>query len=226
LGEKVVVILSGGLDSITLLYKLHSKGFDCYPITFVYGQKHVKELQFAIANCEKLGLKEKHKVIDLHDLQKVLNSALIQSDNIIPNVRYEEQRTQQVLSKTVVPFRNGVFLSVAVGMAGSIGARAVAYGAHANDFATYPDCRPDFVTQMEKAAQMGINDLEFKILSPFVHYTKAMIVRDGEEYGVDFNNTWSCYRGGEVHCGDCPSCAERMRAFDEAGVKDPTTYAL
>jgi 7-cyano-7-deazaguanine synthase len=226
MGEKVVVILSGGLDSTTLLYRLHSKDFDCYPLTFVYGQKHVKELQFAIANCEKLGLKEKHKIVDLHDLQRVFSSALIQSDNIIPNVRYEEQRTQQVLSKTVVPFRNGVFLSVAIGMAGSIGAQAVAYGAHANDFATYPDCRPDFVDQMEKAARMGLNDSGFVILSPFVRYSKAQIVKEGTKYNVDFNITWSCYRGEEVHCGDCPSCAERKRAFDGAGVKDPTSYAF
>ena len=224
--EKLVMILSGGLDSVTMLHRL-DQTYDCYPVTFLYGQKHNREIEYAAQNCEKLGIfAQDHKIIDISDLNNVLNSALIQTDYEIPDTTQEEQRTQAVLKKTVVPFRNGIFLSIAIGYAASIGATLVAYGAHKNDFAVYPDCTPTFVRHFNRAAQDGLGTLNFDVIAPFLHYTKSDIVQEGDKLGVDFKLTWSCYRGGKIHCGHCPSCSERKRAFEEANVRDPTIYTV
>ena len=221
--EKVVVIVSGGLDSVTLLHRFVKKGYDCYPITFSYGQKHVKEIEYAKRNIVKLGL-QNHKIVDVTALSDTLSSALIQEANTIPDTSQEEQRTPEVLKKTVVPFRNGIFLSIAIGYANSLGIKTIAYGAHKNDYATYPDCRPAFVYAMELAARQGLEDYDFQLLAPFVSMTKAQIVREGQTYGVDFSLTWSCYRGQEKQCGNCPSCVERKSAFK--GIEDPTEYGI
>ena len=219
---KVVVILSGGLDSVTLLHRFVRGGYDCYPITFSYGQKHVKEIEYAKSNVLRLDLQNQHKIVDVTALSDTLSSALIQEANAIPDTSSEEQRTPDVLKKTVVPFRNGIFLSIAIGYANSLGIKIIAYGAHKNDYATYPDCRPTFVHAMELAARHGLEDYDFRLLAPYVLMTKDEIVKEGQAWGVDFSLTWSCYRGGDKHCGNCPSCVERKNAFKE--IEDPTVY--
>ncbi len=217
-----VAIISGGLDSSTMLYKLCRDGDDVRALTFLYGQRHEREVQSAESICRTLGVD--HKIVDLSTLKDLLSSSALTNTSItIPNVP-ETVEHYDTLKSTVVPNRNAILLSVAVGYATSLGANKVYYGAHASDRGVYPDCRPEFVLALERALQVGTGNGNLRIVAPFVDMTKADIVRLGGKLAVPYGITWSCYKGGRKHCGVCSSCRERKLAFNEAGVRDPTEY--
>lgn len=220
---KSVVIFSGGLDSTTLLFKLKNENHDVHAVTFSYGQKQSRELNSA----RKIGLSldVNHKIIDLSSLSHVLDSALTNPNIKIPKVPASAQ-FYETLTTTVVPNRNAIFLSIAAGYAQSIGARNLYYAAHYSDRGMYPDCRPEFISEFEKMVRLSLVNDDFCVESPFVNRTKGEIVKLGNKLKVPFELTWSCYEGGEKHCGACSACRERKRAFDEARVNDPTVYRV
>ncbi|HLE24066.1 MAG TPA: 7-cyano-7-deazaguanine synthase QueC [Thermodesulfobacteriota bacterium] len=220
---KAVIIASGGVDSSTLLYKTVKEGCETYGLTFIYGQKHKREIESAKKICE--GLNVHHKVIDLSILKDILSgSALTDSGVEIPEVP-ETAEHYETLKTTIVPNRNSIFLSVAIGYTVSMGANHVYFGAHHSDRGVYPDCRLEFVEAFEHAERLANDSSLLVVAAPFVNMTKSEIVKLGVELGVPYKETWSCYKGGEIHCGVCSSCRERKRAFQEAGVVDPTEYA-
>jgi 7-cyano-7-deazaguanine synthase len=222
---KSVVVLSGGMDSATALYKVindseSSNSEDVHALSFDYGQRHVKELAYAAALCATLGVR--HTVIPL---VIPLASALTDAEREIPLGHYAHESMQQ----TVVPNRNAIMLSIAWGVAVSEDASQVVAGMHAGDHPIYPDCRPEFVHQLEQALRLGnegFGDPALHFFTPFITMNKADIVREGSAYHrpVPFDQTWSCYLGRELHCGQCGTCVERKEAFDLAGVPDPTAY--
>ena len=217
-----IAIASGGLDSSTLLYKLVREGEDVKALTFLYGQRHERETNSARTVCQVLGVDL--KVVDVSNLGSVLSSSALTNKMItIPNVP-ETVEHYDTLKTTIVPNRNAIFLSIAVGYAISLGAHRVYYGAHASDRGVYPDCRPEFVKALESALQIGTDERELRIIAPFINMSKSDVVRTGLRLGVPYHMTWSCYKGGTKHCGVCSSCRERKRAFAEAGIKDPTEY--
>lgn len=220
--DRAVVIASGGIDSTTLLYKVVGEGLAPYALTFVYGQKHEREIESARKICSGLGVP--HRVVDLSSLKGLLSgSALTDSRVEIPDVP-ETAEHYDTLRTTIVPNRNAIFLSIAVGYAVSLGASRVYFGAHFSDRGVYPDCRPEFVGAFERAERLAVDSSELRIEAPFVDRDKRDIVSLGASLGVPYGETWSCYKGGERHCGACSSCRERKRAFAEAGVPDPTLY--
>jgi len=215
---KVVLIYSGGLDSTTLLYHLRHEGHELRCLGIDYGQRHRRELASGKAICAPLGIE--YRIADLSSIRPLLAGSALTGDADIPAGHYTEQRMQQ----TVVPNRNMILLSVAIGWAVSLKYDAVAYAAHAGDHTIYPDCRPAFAEAMARAA--GVCDWRpIKLHCPFIDKSKADLVRRGAELGVPFEKTWSCYRGGELHCGRCGTCTERREAFRLAGVADPTEYS-
>lgn len=220
-GGKAVAIVSGGMDSTVLAYDLAQ----CYELTllsFNYGQRHAKELQYAARTASKLGVA--HHVIDLTNVTHLLGGSSLTSGNIdVPDGHYAADN----MRITVVPNRNAIMLSVATGVAVSIGANVVATAVHGGDHYIYPDCRPEFVKAMDAAmavATLGFSAPTFRLFAPYVHWSKADIAAYGSSLGVDFADTWSCYKGGDVHCGSCGTCYERREAFNDAGVPDPTEY--
>ena len=215
----MVVILSGGVDSTTLLYDAISLGYDVYPITFYYGQKHDKEVQAALFILQNLGMGSRYKVLDISVLGQIAPSSLTRKEAGIPKGHYEDESMKQ----TVVPNRNMVFLAFATAYAIGIGADKVAYGAHGGDHAIYPDCRPVFVDAMSKAMKL-CDYKEINLLTPYLHLSKTDIVRRGWELGVDYSLTWTCYEGKELACGRCGACTERLEAFKENGLEDPIKY--
>ncbi|MDH7556762.1 MAG: 7-cyano-7-deazaguanine synthase QueC [Candidatus Methanosuratincola sp.] len=212
--ERAVVVVSGGLDSTTVLYYALERGFSAFPLTFDYGQIARAEIRSAEAVSRRLGLP--WRLVDLSGLSDLYMGATSLVDRGI-------EITREFSRPIIVPFRNAVLLSAAVAYADSIGARLVLYGAHASDAENYPDCRREFVEAMERAARLGTGS-EISIEAPLLSLKKSEVVRLGARLGVPFELTWSCYRDGEVHCGSCESCENRRRAFIEAGVKDPTEY--
>ncbi|MGQ0792618.1 MAG: 7-cyano-7-deazaguanine synthase QueC [Deltaproteobacteria bacterium] len=219
---KAVVIVSGGLDSAALLHKTVSEGFETLALTFLYGQKHEREIESARKICSALGVS--HKVIDLSALGEILRgSALTDASVDIPEVP-ETSEYYETLKTTIVPNRNSIFLSIATGYAVSIGAERVLFGAHHSDRGVYPDCRREFVQAFEQAARLATDLPGLVISAPFVEMNKSDIARLGAALGVPLALTWSCYKGGAAHCGVCSSCRERKRAFWDAGLIDPTEY--
>ncbi|MCC2275455.1 7-cyano-7-deazaguanine synthase QueC [Streptomyces sp. ET3-23] len=218
-----VLIFSGGLDSVVTAYVLRERGSSVSLISFNYGQRHVKELAHAARLADQLGVA--HDIVDLTSLGRILGgSALTDLRVPVPHGHYRAQ----TMRSTVVPNRNAIMLEIAAGAAVASGADAVAFGAHSGDHAIYPDCRPEFFNAIEasiKAGNDGHIDPAFQLVAPFLELTKADIVREGARLGVPFELTWSCYEGGEVHCGACGTCVERREAFAEAGVDDPTVYS-
>lgn len=212
--ERAVVVVSGGLDSTTVLYYALERGFSAFPVTFDYGQIARAEIRSAEAVSRRLGLP--WRLVDLSGLSDLYMGATSLVDRGI-------EITREFSRPIIVPFRNAVLLSAAVAYADSIGARLVLYGAHASDAENYPDCRREFVEAMERAARLGTGS-DISIEAPLLSLKKSEVVRLGARLGVPFELTWSCYRDGEVHCGSCESCENRRRAFIEAGVKDPTEY--
>ena len=217
--RKVVVLVSGGLDSVTALYDAARDCEVLAGLSFTYGSRHnERELPFAADHCARLGVP--HRVLTLDFIGAEFESALLRSGGPVPDGHYEDR----TMRDTVVPFRNGIMLSVAAGWAESRGAEALVIAAHGGDHAIYPDCREEFLSAMSEAIRCGTY-AGLRILRPFVARRKSDIVRRGTELGVDYARTWSCYKGGPVHCGACGTCVERREAFLEAGVPDPTTYA-
>ena len=218
----VVAVVSGGLDSAVLAHVLRADGWELRLVSFDYGQRHAVELEHARALAAALGVP--HDVVDLRSAGALLSgSALTDPDVEVPDGHY----TDDSMKATVVANRNAIFASVAIGVAVAEGAGAVALGVHAGDHPIYPDCRPAFIdaTQhLARVANEGFVADDFQVLAPFLTWSKADIVRRGAALGVDFAATWSCYRGGDVHCGTCGTCVERREAFELAGVDDPTAY--
>jgi 7-cyano-7-deazaguanine synthase len=217
-----VAICSGGLDSVTLAYKLAAEAAPNRLVSFDYGQRHRKELAFARRCAQALGVP--HDLIDLTAITPFLKgSALTDAASVeVPDGHYAEES----MRITVVPNRNAIMLAIAFGVAAGERATAVAAAFHSGDHFIYPDCRPAFVETFGAMQRRALEDLwEVELRTPFVHMTKADIVRVGAALGVPFAETWSCYRGDELHCGRCGTCVERQEAFHLAGVDDPTAYA-
>lgn len=222
MNKKAVIILSGGIDSATLLYSSVKKGFDVDCITFNYGQKHSKEIDSALKVSNALGVP--HRVIDLSELRELLSgSALTDATVDIPEVP-ETAEHYDTLKSTIVPNRNAIFLAIAVGYAMSKRAENVLFGAHHSDRGVYPDCRQEFVESFQTSERLATANPDLNIRAPFVDMDKSQIVKLGAGLGVPFKETWSCYKGGRVHCGVCSSCRERKRAFLDSEVHDPTGY--
>lgn len=214
---KAVVVLSGGLDSTTLLYDVIAQGYEVSAISFNYGQKHNKELTFAAQTCKKLGVP--HKIADLSVLNDLAPSALTRDDIDIPEGEYDDE----VMKVTVVPNRNMVLLSLATSYAISFGAEKLFYGAHAGDHTIYPDCRKEFIDSMTESIKL-CDWANVKLEAPYWDIDKGDIAIKGKELNVDYSLTWTCYVGGEKACGKCGACVERLEAFEKAGVKDPIEY--
>lgn len=214
-----VVIYSGGLDSTVLLHHLHHQGGELAALSVHYGQRHAREIACARRQCARLGVE--HREADLRTLAPLLgDNRLTDHDRPVPEGHY----TEDSMKATVVPNRNMILLAVATGWAISRQADGVAYAAHSGDHAIYPDCRREFADALDAAIRLA-DWHETRLIRPFVDWTKADIVRRGAELGVPFADTWSCYVGGEAHCGRCGTCIERREAFHLAGVADPTVYA-
>jgi 7-cyano-7-deazaguanine synthase len=216
--KKVVVLLSGGMDSVTALYQAAKDYEVVATLSFHYGAKHNdKELPMARWHADELGVP--NIVIPLAFIGEQFASDLLAKGGEIPKGHYEED----TMKKTVVPFRNGIMLSIAGGFAESKEAQGLVIAAHAGDHAIYPDCREDFMKAMAEAIRLGTY-AGIEVLRPFIAMTKAEIAKRGDELGVDHRHTWSCYVGGDMHCGECGTCVERREAFMLSGVLDPTPY--
>lgn len=217
ISEKVVVIYSGGMDSFTVLNRALKDGKQVFALSFDYGQKHVKELKYAAGVCEELGIA--HKIIDISAINELIGGSSL-TDNIdIPEGHYEEDS----MKSTVVPNRNMILLSMAVGYAVSLDAAQVYYGAHSGDHAIYPDCRPEFVEKMNDVCQIA-NYQPVEIHSPYLKQSKIDILTDGLSMNLDYSKSWTCYNGREKACGKCGACQERLEAFEKNGVTDPLPY--
>lgn len=217
--QRAVVIFSGGLDSTALLYHLRDAGYEVKALSVNYGQRHRdQELGAAESICRHLGIER--KVLDLTSLvaffgQNSLTDATVE----VPEGPY----SQNTIPLTTVPNRNMILLSVGIAWAVSLGFDAVAFGAHAGPRTNYPDCSPGFAEAMHRAAH-ECDERRISILAPFVTWDKGEIVRRGMELRVPFELTWSCYKGGTKHCGQCGTCIDRKEAFQKCGIVDPVSY--
>ena len=210
---KAILIYSGGMDSTTLLYEY--KDSIKLAVSFDYGSKHnAREIACAVENCRRLGIP--HRIIPLEFIGKYFRSDLLLSGGEIPEGSYDDEN----MHSTVVPFRNGIMLAVAVGLAESYDVDAVLLANHAGDHAIYPDCRPSFIEAFDRAAEKGTYN-GVRIVSPYCLLTKRDIALRGKELGIDFSLTYSCYKGGDKHCGRCGTCTERKEALEGF---DPTEY--
>ena len=215
---KVVVLCSGGMDSVTALHWARVHHAVAAVLSFDYGAKHNhREIPFALEHARKIGAP--HRTIPLDFIGKYFASDLLQSGGDIPEGHYAAGN----MRRTVVPFRNGIMLAAAAGFAESVGAAGLVIAAHSGDHTIYPDCREDFMRAMGDALRLG-TDAGIELLRPFIALNKGQIVAEGVRLGVDYARTWSCYMGGKVHCGKCGTCVERREAFQQAGVPDPTVY--
>ena len=211
-----VIILSGGMDSVTLLHAF--KAQIQIAITFDYGSNHNKrEIEMAKYHYQQLGIE--HIIIPFEFIGKYFKSSLLAGADAVPDGHYADEN----MKSTVVPFRNGIMLSIACGIAESRELNYVMIANHTGDHSIYPDCRATFIDSMSEAMSYGTYN-NVKIEAPFTTLTKTDIARLGNELGVDYTKTYSCYKGGEKHCGTCGTCTERKEAFRDAGVKDPTEY--
>lgn len=213
-----ILILSGGMDSVTLLYDYQDR--IQLAISFDYGSKHnSREIPFAKLHCQRLGIE--HLVIPLDFMQRFFQSSLLKGGEEIPEGHYADEN----MKSTVVPFRNGIMLAIAAGMAESRGLKNVMMVNHGGDHAIYPDCRPEFVDAMDRAITAGTYE-GVKLLAPYTSLTKTQIALIGKKIGINYAETWSCYKGGEHHCGKCGTCVERREALAEAGIPDTTKYEM
>ncbi|MFQ3288263.1 MAG: 7-cyano-7-deazaguanine synthase [Alteromonadaceae bacterium] len=217
MSNKVVVIYSGGMDSFTVLNRAIKDGKEVFALSFDYGQRHVKELKYAAKVCK--GLNVAHKVIDISAINQLLAGSSLTDDIDIPEGHYEAEN----MKSTIVPNRNMILLSLAVGYAVSVEASQVYYGAHSGDHAIYPDCRPEFVSKMNDVCQIA-NYEAVEIFSPYLNVDKTAILTDGIAMSLDYSNTWTCYNGRKKACGKCGACQERLEAFANNNITDPVPY--
>ncbi|MDD7759871.1 MAG: 7-cyano-7-deazaguanine synthase QueC [Bacteroidales bacterium] len=211
-----LIVLSGGMDSVTLLYDY--RDVVALAVTFDYGSNHnAREIACARIHCRRLGIE--HIVIPLAFVAKYFKSSLLSGADAIPEGNYDDEN----MKSTVVPFRNGIMLAVACGIAESRDLRRVMLANHFGDHAIYPDCRRDFVDAMSEAMRCGTY-CGVTVFAPYTDITKADIARRGAQLGIDYAETYSCYKGGEHHCGRCGTCRERREALAVAGIADPTLY--
>lgn len=203
-----VIVFSGGMDSTTMLYEFREQiGL---AITFDYGSlQNAREQNYAILHCKRLGIK--HLIIPLEFMHKYFKSALLKSADDIPEGSYEDEN----MKSTVVPFRNGVMLAIACGIAESFGFKKVMIANHSGDHVVYPDCRPEFVEAMSAAMSAGTYE-KITICAPYTNISKKDIVKRGMSLGINYDETYSCYKGGKEHCGKCATCIERMEALQFA----------
>ena len=213
---KCVVVLSGGPDSSTLAYWTKDQGYDVSAITFNYGQISVKEIEHAKKIVAELNVPQ--QIVDLSSLRDIFQGVTSLVDENI-------EMTQEFSQSIIVPFRNAVFLSVAVAYASSVNSTRILYGAQLSDAQNYPDCREEFYKSFEKTARLG-TDKQIIIDAPFSDKPKSEVIKLGVKLGVPYDLTWSCYLNKERHCGKCESCRNRKNAFIEAGINDPTEYLL
>ncbi len=216
---KVIVLLSGGMDSTVAFYQARAEGHEVLAgVSFDYGSKHNhREIPFAKWHCQES--KIRHETVKLGFMNELFSSDLLKSGGEIPEGHYEADNMKQ----TVVPYRNGIMLSITAGFAESIGAEGVVIAAHSGDHAIYPDCREEFLAPQAEAIRQGTYE-RIQVLRPFVRMRKEDIAARGQQLGVNFRQTWSCYKGGDKHCGKCGTCVERKEAFQLAGITDPTLY--
>ena len=211
-----IIILSGGMDSTTMLYDYQQR--IALALSFDYGSNHNgKEIPFARWHCKQLGIE--HITIPLGFMGQYFESSLLQGDDAIPEGHYAAEN----MKSTVVPFRNGIMLAIAAGMAESRGLKYVMMANHGGDHTIYPDCTPAFVKAMSEATKAGTFP-GIEVLAPYTVLTKTDIARKGKVLGIDYSKTWSCYRGGDRHCGICGTCVVRKEALRDAGIDDPTEY--
>lgn len=211
-----VIIVSGGMDSITLLYDMKDR--IALGISFDYGSNHNKqEINFAGLHCRRLGIR--HIVIRLGFMHDYFKSSLLEGADAIPEGHYADEN----MKSTVVPFRNGIMLSIAAGIAESNGMKYLMIANHGGDHAIYPDCRPEFIKAMCEATRTGTY-AGIEIIAPYTDITKGEIALKGKVLGINYAETWSCYKGGEKHCGKCGTCVERREALTYAGIEDITEY--
>lgn len=222
--RKAVVVYSGGMDSSTLLVYVAGQVYEVYAISFNYGQRHKKELKYAKKFAEQFTNVVEHKIIDIDVVNELVQGSSLTTPAIaVPDGHY----ALETMKKTVVPNRNAIMLSLACGYAVSLGADRLFVGVHSGDHFIYPDCRPEFIEAIDKAFRLGNQGFaneDFRIVAPFMYSTKADIAKLGKKLGVDYSKTWSCYKGGNIHCGRCGTCFERREAFVLADVPDPTKY--
>lgn len=211
-----LIIVSGGMDSITLLYDWKER--IAVGVSFDYGSNHnAKEIPLAKMHCERLGIK--HITINLDFMHQYFKSSLLEGGEAIPDGHYADEN----MKSTVVPFRNGIMLSVAIGIAESNGLINVLIANHGGDHTIYPDCRPEFIKAIDEAATAGTY-VKAHVVAPYTNITKSDIARRGKELGINYAETWSCYKGGDIHCGTCGTCVERKEALNDAGIEDTTEY--
>lgn len=215
-GRRGLIVLSGGMDSTTLLYEYQER--IALAVTFDYGSKHAsREIPLARMHCERLGIP--HLLLPLSFMNEYFKSDLLQSGGEIALGAYNHSNLQS----TVVPFRNGIMLAIAAGLAESHNLTELYIANHFGDHALYPDCRESFINPMKLAVEAGTSQ-GIQILAPYTHIHKGDIARIGKSLGLDYSQTWSCYQGRELHCGICSTCIERKQAMQEAGIEDPTPY--
>jgi len=216
--SSAICIISGGMDSAVMLKESTCLYEKVSAVSFNYGSKHnSKELPLAVQQCKALGIK--HSVIELSFINQYFRSALLNSGPEIPEGDYDSKN----MASTVVLFRNGIMLSIAVGIAESCDAEAVFIGSHAGDHFIYPDCRPAFTETFSKASSLG-TDEKVRVYSPYSSLNKAEIASRGHQFEIDFSQTWTCYKGEDTHCGLCAACLERKTALGFDKGKDPTAY--
>jgi 7-cyano-7-deazaguanine synthase len=217
---KTLVICSGGLDSVSLAHKVAAEQTLTGLVSFDYGQRHSKELGFAAACAQRLGVP--HQVIDIRDIGRQLSGSALTDDVAVPDGHYAEES----MRITVVPNRNAIMLAIAFGVAAARQDEAVGVAVHGGDHFIYPDCRPDFIDAFQAMQDRALDGYaNVRLYAPFVNVSKADIVTEGARHATPFDQTWSCYKGGEMHCGRCGTCVERREAFDLARLPDPTPYA-
>jgi 7-cyano-7-deazaguanine synthase len=228
--RKAIVILSGGLDSTTCMGIARAEGYECYPITFHYGQRHVMEIENAKKVAAYYQVADRHRIIQLDFLKQLGGSALTDLSIAVPQSSDVDMKLASQIPVTYVPGRNLLFLSIATSFAEVIGAEAIYIGVNALDYSGYPDCRPEFIKKVEEviryATKVGVEGQMIRIETPLISWSKSDIIREGTRLDVPYHLTTSCYQGEHLACGTCESCKLRLKGFAEAGMPDPINYVL